>query len=360
MLIAVWNILADGLSHGEFLTKNGIEDIDWNRRRDRIVSSIKKMNLDLIATIENDHPHWILNKLGTPWKAIIVFKTKNEMLKYTVCRRLRPLDPNVTFESEYATDLASLYGCSETDAYRCDNTITIYYRSDKYLYTGSEIQTTESDYYFTTFTEINTNKQVTIAVAHLPSGEAQNREALRVDEMTRLLDSLKEYERVVILMDSNTSTHYERKYDIMTVSQVIDQYKYKLVNTDQCECFKLRHAYGDQPSKYGQFMFDAIDKILVPEAMHAIQIQSTSFLTPKQRNLVYTLRTIPKYRNIIKDQCIQKWGFTVDTIDFEALWNQLQLPDIYDINDLRGSFERLYPNDELPSDHPPVIAMVDL
>jgi hypothetical protein len=356
MRVALWNILADGLSAGEFLTKNGVDDIDWTQRRDRIVSSISKFDVDLIATIENDHPHWILNRLGAPWKAIIVFKTQNGTLKHTVCRKSRPLDPNVTFQTEYATELASLYGCSETDPYRCDNTMTIYYRSDKYWYQGPTIQTTESNYYWTSFTEIDTNKQVTIAVAHLPSGEAQSRESLRVAELTRLLHALREQERVIILMDSNTSDHYESTYDIITVSQVIQQFKYKLVNIHESECFKLRHAFGDQRSKYGQFMFDAIDKILILNNMNGTQVVPNSFLTAKQRELAHIIRTTPTYRMIIKDHCIQKWGTTVDSIDFEELWTQLP----YEITDLRGLFEHLCPNDKLPSDHPPIIAIIDL
>ena len=356
MLVAIWNILADGLSSGEFLTKNGINDIDWNQRRTRIVSSIISLDVDLIATIENDHPHWILNSLGAPWKAIIVLKTQDGILKHTLCRKSRPLDPKVTFQTEYATELASLYDCSETDPYRCDNTMTIYYRSDKYLYQGPTIQTTESDYYFAPFTEIETNKQVTIAVAHLPSGEAQSREALRVAELIQLLEALKSQERVVILMDSNTSDHYERTYQIKTVSQVIEHYKYKTVNTYESECFKLRHASGDQPSKYGQFMFDAIDKILVRNNMTGIQVLHNSFLSAKQRGLALSIRTTPKYRTIVKDHCIQKWGTTVDSIDFDELGTQLP----YTVTDLRELFEHLCPNEELPSDHPAIVAIVDL
>jgi hypothetical protein len=110
------------------------------------------------------------------------------------------------------------------------------------------------------------------------------------------------------------------------VSQVIEHSKYKLVNTHESECFKLRHAYGDQPSKYGQFMFDAIDN---------------SLLTKKQRELAHTIRTTPEYRTIVKDHCIQKWG------------------TLLPYEDLRGLFERLCPNEEIPSDHPPIIASID-
>jgi len=66
--VATWNILADGLSYGEFLSADGDEEIKWENRGNRIVDSLKKMfngGIDIIATQENDHPTEILDKLGS-------------------------------------------------------------------------------------------------------------------------------------------------------------------------------------------------------------------------------------------------------------------------------------------------------
>jgi hypothetical protein len=51
---AFWNLLADGLSEGEFITPNGDKDTNWSDRRDSVVEVLSQMmnNSDLIGTVD--------------------------------------------------------------------------------------------------------------------------------------------------------------------------------------------------------------------------------------------------------------------------------------------------------------------
>lgn len=360
MIITVWNILADGLSQGEFLTKN--DSLAWLHRRNNIVAIMKSLiteGVDILATVENDHPTWLLKQLEPHWKAVIIFKTDGSSLKYTTCRKLRALDPTVTFKDEYASELAPLYDCTEDDLYRCDNTMTVYYNANKYQYGKNDtiaIERTPHDWFLLSM--YNDLVSFTVGVAHLPSGESKSQEQRRVLAMTELFHACDQ--NTIIVMDSNTSVHYETEYqNMVTLSEVIKNHHYLVVNQDSGECFKLRHRHGDQPSKFGQLMFDTIDKILIPQTMTGTQIIYQNFLTPEQKQLAYLIRTTPHYREVIKQVvCLEQTGSTVDSIDIELLWDQLELPAPYGLDDVRNLLDSLYPNEKLPSDHPPIVADV--
>jgi hypothetical protein len=358
MRVAVWNILADGLSTNEFLTKNGSTDIEWTSRGPRIIAMIDSLTVDLIATIENDHPLWILNELNqrrNKWKAVVVFKSEQDRLKHSVCRKLRPLDPKLTFESHVSDELASLYDCQETDYYRCDNTMTVYYNSETYRTDVPSICFTPDDFYRIPMVELGTKMEFNLVVAHLKSGERLAEEALRVAEMIKIFTSISD--NTIILMDSNNGPYYESEYKGgPTVSQTIHDHKFVILDNPTGQCFKLRHSRGDQPNKFGQLMFDTIDKIVVPNSTKGRIVDTNSILSVKERALATLLRL--EYRSIIKDLCVKYWSDTVDSIDFKMLWDRLYLSEPYEMVDLIGLFEKLYPNEEMPSDHPPVVAEI--
>ena len=66
IIVASWNILADGLSYGEFLTDLGDEQVTkFDGRWNKISLIIKQMfenNVTILATQENDHPSFIIKK----------------------------------------------------------------------------------------------------------------------------------------------------------------------------------------------------------------------------------------------------------------------------------------------------------
>ena len=64
--VATWNILADGLALGEFMTNGGDEVCCWKNRGPKIASGIHALlssNVAIVATQENDHPYWILEEI---------------------------------------------------------------------------------------------------------------------------------------------------------------------------------------------------------------------------------------------------------------------------------------------------------
>ena len=64
--VATWNILADGLALGEFMTNGGDEVCCWKNRGPKIASGIHALlssNVAIVDTQENDHPYWILQEI---------------------------------------------------------------------------------------------------------------------------------------------------------------------------------------------------------------------------------------------------------------------------------------------------------
>ena len=67
--IGTWNILADGLSHGEFLSDEGDAEVTrfekrWPRIGEICVNMFSE-GLDVLSTQENDHPEWLLQYIRT-------------------------------------------------------------------------------------------------------------------------------------------------------------------------------------------------------------------------------------------------------------------------------------------------------
>jgi hypothetical protein len=71
LLINFRNILAEGLSEGEFMTPLGDPaELQWSQslglgRGTKVANVVTQMMeiCDIVATVENDHPSWILNKI---------------------------------------------------------------------------------------------------------------------------------------------------------------------------------------------------------------------------------------------------------------------------------------------------------
>jgi hypothetical protein len=142
MKVGLWNILADGLSEGEFLTARGKMDTMWVCRRERIVEILKNMILSgvgIISTVENDHPLWLLSEIRQDfesWKAVVIFRTHEGKIRKSVCRtqkEARRDNYSSTFFGESSEKIGELYGLSPSDSYVCDDTLTVYYDSGQYV-----------------------------------------------------------------------------------------------------------------------------------------------------------------------------------------------------------------------------------
>ena len=105
----------------------------------------------------------------------------------------------------------------------------------------------------------------------MKSGEGIENEKRRVEQMSELLRLANEQkEPTVVLLDSNTSHLYKKEIletnpsETRLVDDIINKYGFdNVISTKGNECFKMRHAQGSQPNKFGNMMFDTIDKILI-------------------------------------------------------------------------------------------------
>jgi len=215
--------------------------------------------------------------------------------------------------------------------------------------------------------------------AHLKSGEGAADEARRIAQLKPLLAALSggEKDRLVVLaMDSNNSELYEagmpkgpgadkkgNKFNLESfMSEAIaDAGCVDLVKThdSKSECFKMRHARGGQPKKFGQLMFDSIDKIVVRsdtrvQPSSPVVLKSFTKIRDADFAGMREWRTNETKRAAIKTACLgEKWGDNMEENTVPAsLAKALSLPAA----DVKGVFMQLYPNSNAPSDHPPCIS----
>lgn len=288
--------------------------------------------------------------------------------------------------------LSQLYGNTAGDLYRCDDGIGIYYRSDRVKLTGvglpnniecniirhkDVIVISNADCAIrVNFQLIGMNTQYfTLYGAHLKSGEDITKEKIRCKQLQMILEDAKSMPNPIIAMDSNNSYLYEESYptsgtdnnntasadkcmDWSRLSEVICYYGYVDAvglpyQSTGNECFKMRHGQGGQPSKHFQFMFDAIDKILVPSTMtiNTIPYIRDKFgfqrYDPDMQKELLALRSDPERRKLLLEDCRNSERIRSTTCAIEA----------FGVDHILAG---LYPNTRAPSDHPPVYCQIQL
>ena len=453
--VGSFNILADGLSSGEFLCEGGdAGSTEWSVRKDKIVSILANMlqSCDAVVTQENDHFTQILSELrkvygldvggvfGTnvkkPSKAnqlrlakqrkalnLPAVKADVPSSSYEECNRCFRLDAPAgtislrSFRQESAScgaDFAAMYRNEIDDLYQSDDGVGVYYRMDKLQLDsvhlpGRTAKSTSTPYLTLvsnmdyvlacTFQLLNpvstctshTNPSIfTLYGAHLSSGEDITKEHARCRQLYAILDDAQHQVNPVIAMDSNSSIYYEAAYPDTFIgindssvcskplsssasgdtsispsvsssenycyipgklSTLIEQFnfidavgaEYQTGN----ECFKMRHGQGGQPSKYYQFMFDTIDKILVPKSTQLLpyRYDRSAFgftrYDPALREQLINLRTSLTARQELEMMCRNSEQINSTTCTEIAFGQEHMLSG-------------LYPNKQAPSDHPPV------
>ena len=250
---ATWNILADGLSNGEFVSANGDRALNWAQRGEGILQTLHEMllekNVSIVATQENDHYFSLLNKLqehhphirgvfcvsnlkelsnaeeyyarrnclseelpSKPTKPTSI-KEKQQYAQdlYTCHQRQKQTHPHIpSFEDECVPphfakrrllDVGvNVHSHASTDAYWCPDGIGLYYDSTKMkllrVHGDYEI-ICDNVYEYTEkqciieFVHLRTHTRFLVAVAHLKSGEQAKAETTRVAQLTSLMYSVK-------------------------------------------------------------------------------------------------------------------------------------------------------------------------
>jgi hypothetical protein len=241
-------------------------------------------------------------------------------------------------------------------------------------------------------------------VAHLKSGEGATEEIERVTAFDSMLTSISSLANPIVLMDSNSSIHYQddvRAEVEETVADVITRHGfYNITVQDSADdmTFKMRPGKGNQKDKLGQFMADTIDAILVRGRMSAkrMVVSGVETVDPKLLPLIYQLRNDPILRKRVsnwvinwdnggtetelrsagglfeeiknkKGKVLRKmsanesslWGNNTTTNVYLGMAEYLGLVDGDDVA-LESVFNSLYPNEKMPSDHPPLGAEITL
>lgn len=287
-----------------------------------------------------------------------------------------------SFEDEFAEDFKLFYSFSE-NLYLVDHGISIIYNprileftnfhdqttypmsthSKENLYSSKELVISAHGVLAAEFKEITSSKKILVYACHLPSSIGPKLETIRVDHVKSLIDYSKSNDhlhRTVFLMDSNTSNLIESEElssapALLTLSAASDSLNFKnCVRVEGNECFKMRHAQGGQPAKFGSLMFDAIDKILVHKSNDSVEIEfpwKRELLSEAEYSMALKLRTDSNSRQKLKNLCTeQKWG---DDMNENFLTGQEE-----EINLDKSVMMKLFPNHVLPSDHPPVAAEI--
>ena len=377
LVVGFWNMLADGLSQGEFMTRGGdIQTTAWNARKHKIVDVLVEMlySCDIVGVAENDHFHWILGELnrrtGNNVKGI--HSVEKAKLKASPAFKFKTRDPGQTFQTEcgeYTDRMAGLYGATPQDPFVVDDGVSLYYLSDR-------VQLLQPDLTPHGLVTLGTHKHMVakfqllfgerteqvVAVAHLASGDSEKDETKRVAGLKALFaePQLKLHKKnAVILMDSNFSSYYTKPLQ-EGCDQVIERAGWvNCIKEDGNECFKMRHAKGGQPKKFGELMFDAIDKILVSkEASTATEFCTNlinfkrSLCDQEERSRVEAVRTNADLRKKLKEACTKgEWPDDNSCITLDPTLSGMLTVEIV---------QQLYPNPCAPSDHPPIMASIIL
>lgn len=214
---------------------------------------------------------------------------------------------------------------------------------------------------------------LTVYGGHLKSGEGVDEEIVRYNQLKQILSSASSDLLPVILMDSNNSPLYELQYPSagsilsnnvifpMKLSELIAEYGMvdvlRQFQPRGNECLKMRNGLSNQVTKQFGFMFDTIDKLLIPSRyLHLVDIEEKpkdfGFRRYNEEDYDYfhNLRTNEEARVELKNYCMNHIGKSTSCAvnTFGAANSNL------------APFVQLYPNENACSDHPPVSFSIKL
>lgn len=360
--VFTFNILSDALGDDEFICQDGNSDklkaSRWENREDKLVDiMIDILNeCDVLVTQENDHFFRLFDRINLKVSIGGVYSVNTKTIKIN-----QKTDRTYNDESpSYGTLYANFYGKCSHDQYFSSHGIGVYYRLDKLKHISSKsikscICNTEDeliifdenlliinsgDYCVVSSFLDNNNVNLTIVGAHLKSGELYECELKRIEQLQNIFNSVKQSQNVVIAMDSNCSNGYIEEYDehrnniikVITANNYVDT----LDGTTGNECLKIRHGFGDQPSKFYRVMFDRIDRILVKVNTNFRELERV--YKGYSKDNYGTLNDIRKNkRKQVYEHCVN-----MNTKDSDVMFSECFT-----------ELKEVYPNHCFPSDHPP-------
>ena len=307
----------------------------------------------------------------------LIYSKINLWYKTNSLDQIRKKFTMTSFREESSEILSKVLNRNLDDLYIVNDGVTLYYDSKILEFVGavpsSEMTETEFPHLFmghdlscrfkildpSITSTSGEAKFINIVCTHLRSGEGMENEKIRFEQLSKTLNLLNnENEPSVVLLDSNTSNLYKEEIQktnpnqTILVDNVIKETGFEnIIPTQGNECFKMRHAQGAQQKKFGSIMFDAIDKILIQNKwccnFESCRPDWLKTLPTKYYDEVLGWRLNPTKRQELKSICIEnRWG------------DDMTQNEIKDSKLDRTIFSHLYPNHEMPSDHPPVMANI--
>lgn len=460
-----FNIFGDGLSNDGLVTRNP-DEIYWTKRGPRILAILNKAfddGYDVVSLNENDHFLYFLEGLQSNGKNIhgsfqrvrdakkntntsynLLFKRNYKLNKDTNTYTSKDTTDNtfaddiqnesdckafVTYiNSDKPSSLTPAYEFAVSDKYVSDSGNALYWNANKVKAVPA----------FREFNPRNTTRtykcyigrgdhgfsqvfykdgcKLNVLSAHLPSGEGESEELERVGALRGLLAKLDGEPNIVVLMDSNSSSHY--RYGMTTTIQsVLNDYGLfnAIIQDDNpsdpgnvFQCHKIRDGNGDQEQKYGSIMSDTLEMIGAKKgvSVQIIPVTGVELYPDRLRNYMYRFRTDHGVRERITNwvldwdnrynvngeyvsggageirpgdgQCVPiknkaktvtlrmmstnkgaRWGPDARTNIYDGMAEYIGVEGVTD-DTLKEVFMNLYPNDKMPSDHPPVGAIIQI
>jgi hypothetical protein len=389
--VGFWNMLADALSMGEFMSNGGdLVSCTWNKRGPKVAQVLRDMftsGANIVGVVENDHYHWLLHELQKKNEDIkgIRFQ-KTEPMQSTAYKKGNP-STRTTWEEECVDkETLEMHKNDKVKVYKADDEMTLYYNSKVFSAVKNDDERNPSFYGQQLFTRIGTEETFTVFIAHLPSGDVEKDHLKRKAELEILLTAASAEEvkkNGIIMMDSNYGRHYKNFQELDTM---ISKSGYEnQIDENGNECFKMRHANGAQEDKFGELMFDTIDKICTPHSETTVctpmKLVSTFFqeehrLNAKENDEVMKVRTNKDLRKKLKKVCIEehwyddssgknapstKWTKKGDMwIVPSASAQEVKCDEFQNnVHACKAIQTKLFPNEHCPSDHPPVLLRIE-
>jgi len=443
--VIFWNVLARGMSYGEFLTNGGDKvNVIWSDRKYRIADKIIEQLHEgrIVTCVEMDHYSWFLRYIRECNPALDIRghycpkidrnkNFSNSNLSLSVSRLLRKYDSEVEIVSnlngkdlkmaysklceyyvednrniesfddnyvciDYMDFLGELLGttlistmpyvsfdcsCVFWDSNRFTKFENIESPHKKFDYNYDYKNIANIDYNEDGFTGVRLMERKTkmvfdVFVAHLKSGESAKDELTRTYSIHNILEHIKKValKNSILCMDSNTSEQYQNDMELGyivdkkgAVLGILYDYVNKFWDTDNLHnnikqtkdtiCWKMR-AGSRQEKKNGSLMADRIDVMLTPKTIYTEQfIPYKSKITEEDYKYIMEWRNTKSVRDKIKTECIEnKWSNnTSENIFSDGFSNTLMKINGNSQDDkLAEIIEKLYPNRNMPSDHPMV------
>ncbi len=350
--VGFWNILAEGLSAGEFMSPTEGENVAlWANRGPRIVEAMTNMfskGCALIGVVENDKPRYLLAELQKKHPTIAcVHVIKGEYQQTQAFKTNTTNTADKVWSGDKGSNFSQFHETvrnahrSPEEEYKritetydargkimgeCgidDDGMSIYFLTDRVTlmdnpntringrFTCGKHMVQNTKPFFTwSFQSVVTRESCQhpqvfkVTVGHLKSGEDEAGALRRLAELYDMFHTRGSTvsDNSIVLMDSNFSDNYPGAELSKTL---FESRGYTDIVPDQgYECFKMRHTRGAQPKKFCEFMFDRIDRILIPDGAKANLLDPVivPYNTTNYETLKF-LRTSPTARADLNSTC---------------------------------------------------------